>query len=57
MKQDPKVNINYAWSIMEGISRYHREYEKQPPMNIHVDTKFALTACCCVLAVLFLKPI
>ena len=34
----------------------HREYERLDA-NIHTDAHFALTACCCVLAVLFAKPI
>ena len=34
----------------------HREYEAETS-NIYTDSRFALTACCCVLAVLFVKPI
>lgn len=56
MKQDPQVNPRAAQSIMEAISQYHREYNTQPA-SIHTDTRFALTACCCVLAVLFVNPI
>ena len=41
---------------MEAIYSYHREYEKQEA-NIFIDTRFALNACCCVLAVLLVKPI
>lgn len=56
MAQDPQVDITMAQSIMGAICGYHREYE-QVESNIHNDSRFALTACCCVLAVLFAKPI
>ena len=56
MKQDPQVNPKIAGSVMEAIYSYHREYEKQEA-NIFIDTRFALNACCCVLAVLLVKPI
>ena len=50
MKQDPKVNPKIAGSVMEAIYSYHQEYEAQAA-NIYTDTRFALNACCCVLAV------
>lgn len=53
---DPQVNPKVAGTVMEAISRYHREYETQKA-DIRTDSRFALTACCCVLAVLFAKPI
>lgn len=56
MKTDPQVDPQLAGTIMEAISRYHREYEAQTS-GIRTDSHFALTACCCVLAVLFAKPI
>lgn len=56
MAQDPQVDTLVARSIMGTICSYHREYE-QLESNIQNDSKFALTACCCVLAVLFVKPI
>ncbi len=56
MEQDPKVDSHTARSIMEAIYRYHKEY-RELPQDIHTDTKFALRACCCVLAILFVKPI
>ena len=56
MAQDPEVDPKIARSIMGTICSYHREYE-QLESNIHNDSRFALTACCCVLAVLFVKPI
>lgn len=56
MEQDPQVDVTVARSVMEVISSYHRLYEKEK-ITIHTDARFALTACCCVLAVLFAKPI
>ncbi len=52
LEEDPQVDVKTARSIMEGIYSYHREYIDQP-IDIHTDAEFALTACCCVLAVLF----
>ena len=56
MAEDPQVDTMVARSIMSAICSYHREYE-QVESNIHNDCHFALAACCCVLAVLFAKPI
>lgn len=56
MEKDPQVDVKVARSVMEAICSYHREYE-QVESNIHNDSRFALTACCCVLAILFAKPI
>lgn len=56
MAQDPEVDTMVARSIMSAICCYHRDYEQQES-NIYNDAKFALAACCCVLAVLFVKPI
>lgn len=56
IQEDPEVNPQTARSIMEAIYCYHREYEALEA-DIRTDAKFALTACCCVLAVLFAKPI
>lgn len=56
MSQDPEVDTMIARSIMSAICSYHRDYE-QSESNIHNDSKFALAACCCVLAILFVKPI
>lgn len=52
LKEDPQVDVKAANSIMEAIYRYHREYSEQE-VDIHTDAQFALTACCCVLAILF----
>ena len=56
MEQDPQVNIPIARTIMEAIYNYHKEYERKAS-NIHRDSRFALNACCCVLAMLCLKPV
>lgn len=56
MEEDPQVDIKVARTVMDAITGYHREYERLDA-NIHTDAHFALTACCCVLAVLFAKPI
>ncbi len=56
MEAPPKPELPTSQSIMDAICQYHREY-RALPANIHTDTKFALKACCCVLAVLFVKPI
>lgn len=56
LQEDPQVNPYTARSIMEAIYSYHREYEELDA-DIRTDSRFALTACCCVLAILFAKPI
>ncbi len=56
MEKDPQVDPPNARSIMEAIYSYHKEYCALPA-GIHTDTRFALAACCCVLAVLLVKPI
>lgn len=56
LQEDPQVDPHTARTIMEAIYSYHREYEFQEA-DIHTDARFALAACCCVLAVLFAKPI
>ncbi len=56
MAQDPQVDTMVAKTIMGAICSYHRDYE-QTESTIYNDSRFALAACCCVLAVLFVKPI
>lgn len=56
MAQDPQVDTMVARSIMGAICSYHRDYE-QVESNIHNDSRFALAACCCVLALLFARPV
>lgn len=56
IQEDPEVDPHTARSIMEAIYSYHKEYESLEA-DIRTDAHFALTACCCVLAVLFAKPI
>ena len=56
MERNPQVEIPSARTIMEAISNYHEVYERTES-DIHNDSRFALNACCCVLAILCLKPI
>ena len=56
MQDDPLVNPETAPSVMEAIYSHRRAYKTQPT-DIRTDTRFVLSACCCVLAVLFAKPI
>lgn len=56
IQSNPKVTHENARSIMEAIYSYHKVYCTLPA-NIHTDAKYALRACCCVLAVLFFPPI
>lgn len=56
IEEDPQVDTRVARSVMEAIYSYHREYERLEA-DIRTDARFALSACCCVLAVLFAKPI
>lgn len=51
MAEDPRVDVVPAENIMTFITSYHRAYE-QAHRSIQNDARFALTACCCVLAVL-----
>ena len=56
IQEDPEVDMQTSKSIMEAIYSYHKAYEANTA-DIHADAKFALTVCCCILAVLFVKPI
>lgn len=56
LQEEPEVDLKAARSIMYTITGYHREYEELES-SIHTDSYFALTACCCVLALLFSKPV
>lgn len=56
LQEDPQINPETARTVMEAIYNYHREYQTRPA-DIRTDTQFILSACCCVLAVLFAKPI
>lgn len=56
IQEDPQVDTMVARSVMEAIYTYHAEYEELEA-DIRTDARFALSACCCVLAVLFTKPI
>lgn len=52
LEGDPQVDATAAKSIMDAIAKQHREY-MDLPVSIHTDARFALNACCCVLAILF----
>lgn len=56
LQEDPQVNPRAAKTIMEAIYAYHKDYNRQPA-SIHTDAQFALTACCCVVAILFVNPL
>lgn len=56
LRKNPKVTPKAARSVMEAISSCHREYEKLDA-NVHIDSFYAVAACCCVLAVLFPRPV
>lgn len=56
LRQDPKVDIRLAANIMEVLAHYHREYASQPK-SLHNDARFALHACCAILAILAAKGI
>lgn len=56
LQEDPQVDSRAARSIMEAIYSIHSEYEEQTG-SINRDSQFALSACCCVLALLFAKPV
>ena len=56
LSRNPRVDPMPAKSIMATISRYHREYERTEH-SVSSDSRFALTACCCILAALFTVPV
>lgn len=51
LQTDPQVDTAQARSIMDAIRIYHRDYI-QRDIDIRNDSKYALQACCCVLALL-----
>lgn len=54
LQEDPLINLECSRTIMQAIYHYHRDYQALPA-DIRTDSHFALTACCCVLAILFIK--
>lgn len=56
LEQEPHVDIILAKNIMDAICQYHLDYE-QEESSLHNDSRFALAACCCVLAALYAKPL
>lgn len=55
MAEDPLIDITLSKNIFHTIYRYHQEYE-QAEHSVRKDSRYALAACCCVMAVLFAKP-
>ncbi len=51
LQTHPQVDDQDFRSVMAAIRAYHRDYIHQD-VDIHNDSKFALQACCCVLALL-----
>lgn len=56
IQDDPQINTLTAKTIIEAIYKYHLKYETETA-DFHTDAAFALSACCCILAILFMKPI
>ena len=56
MAEDPRVDIVLAKNIMEAVCSYHLAYE-QAEYSLHNDSRFALTTCCCILAILSAKSL
>ena len=56
MAHNPKVTVPTDETIMGAIQTYHEKYERKAS-DIHRDSRFALNACCCVLATLCLKVV
>lgn len=51
LESAPRVQPRDARSIMDAIRSYHQEYIRQD-IDVRIDSKYALQACCCVLALL-----
>ena len=56
MAHNPRVTVPTDETIMGAIQAYHEKYERKAS-DIHRDSRFALNACCCVLATLCLKVV
>lgn len=55
LQRNPAVPLIQFSSIMEAISSYHSEYASHDA-SVHTDSRFALDACCSILAILFPSP-
>ena len=53
LHSNPRINVKSERTVMDGITRYHREYSSKS-MDIHRDCRYVLQACCCVLAILLI---
>lgn len=56
IRTDPSVDETFSENISDTIEARHKEYIQNAP-NIYRDARCSLSACCCVLSILFLKPI
>ena len=56
LQEDPKVDTSIAKTTMEAIYTCPRQYE-QSGACIFNDSRYALQACCCVVALLLVKPL
>ncbi len=55
LSRHPQVQTQHFPSVADVIRTFHREYILLDA-NIHTDTHFTLTACCCMLSMLFAAP-
>ena len=51
LESQPQVDTQDFRTVMDAIRTYHREYIRQD-VDIRNDSRYALQACCCVLALL-----
>lgn len=51
LESGPSVEICAHCSVMRLIRSYHRDYIRRPA-DIQTDSRFALSACCCVLTLI-----
>lgn len=54
LAEDPTVEVRIGESIMDAFFRCRRDYERKEH-SLRTDSRFALTACCCMLAAVFVK--
>ena len=51
LRQDPRVDPKTAATVMEAIQSFHDLYRQQPS-GPATDSRFALSACCCIVPML-----
>lgn len=54
LKSSPSIDEKPCHTVMDTLSGLHSAYLAQNA-GLHTDSRFALNACCCVLALLFVK--